>query len=111
MDKIKKINIQTIKKILQRKGYKVSKKQESFLSLYYTAFASLFLILIFYTIPFVIDISSKVFKKNEIVINTSNKNFNRVLEGKEIELGKKSENDEVNYNELFVDIFDFDMNE
>ena len=111
MDKIKKINIQTIKKILQRKGYKVSKKQESFLSLYYTAFVSLFLILIFYTIPFVIDISSKVFKKNEIVINTSNKNFNRVLEGKEIELGKKSENDEVNYNELFVDIFDFDMNE
>ena len=29
MDRIKKINIQTIKKILQKKGYKVSKKNES----------------------------------------------------------------------------------
>ena len=111
MDKLKKINIQTIKKILQRRGYKVSKKHESFFSIYYTAFASIFLILIFYAIPFVINISSKVFKKNEIVINTSNKNFNRVMEGKEIELEKIKENDEVNYKELFVDIFDFDISE
>ena len=111
MDKLKKINIQIIKKILQRRGYKVSKKHESFFSIYYTAFASIFLILIFYAIPFVINISSKVFKKNEIVINTSNKNFNRVMEGKEIESEKNSENDEVNYKELFVDIFDFDISE
>ena len=110
MNKLKKINIQAIKKILQRRGYKVSKKNESFFSIYYTAFASIFLILIFYAIPFVINISSKVFKKNEIVINTSNKNFNRVMEGKEIELENK-ENDEVNYKELFVDIFDFDISE
>jgi hypothetical protein len=111
MDKLKKINIQIIKKILQRRGYKVSKKHESFFSIYYTAFASIFLILIFYAIPFVINISSKVFKKNEMVINTSNKNFNRVMEGKEIESEKNSENDEVNYKELFVDIFDFDISE
>ena len=111
MNKLKKINIQTIKKILQRKGYKISKKNESFFSIYYTAFASIFLILIFYAIPFVINISSKAFKKNEIVINTSNKNFNRVMEGKEIELEKINENDEVNYEELFVDIFDFDISE
>ena len=111
MDKLKKINIQTIKKILQRRGYKVFKKNKSFFSIYYTAFASIFLILIFYAIPFVINISSKVFKKNEIVINTSNKNFNRVMEGKEIESEKNSENDEVNYKELFVDIFDFDISE
>ena len=111
MDKLKKINIQAIKKILQRRGYKISKKNESFFSIYYTAFASIFLILIFYAIPFVINISSKAFKKNEIVINTSNKNFNRVMEGKEIELEKINENDEVNYKELFVDIFDFDMSE
>jgi len=30
MDRFKKIKIQTIKKILQKKGYKVSKKNESF---------------------------------------------------------------------------------
>ena len=111
MNKLKKINIQTIKKILQRKGYKISKKNESFFSIYYTAFASIFLILIFYAIPFVINISSKAFKKNEIVINTSNKNFNRVMEGKEIESEKNSENDEVDYKELFVDVFDFDISE
>jgi len=111
MDKLSKINLQTIKKILQRRGYKVSKKHESFFSIYYTAFASIFLILIFYAIPFVINISSKVFEKNEIVINTSNKDFNRVMEGKEIESEKNSENDEVNYKELFVDIFDFDISE
>ena len=111
MDKLKKINIQTIRKILQRRGYKVSKKHDGFFSIYYTAFASIFLILIFYAIPFVINISSKVFEKNEIVINTSNKNFNKVMEGKEIEPEKNSENDEVNYKELFVDIFDFDISE
>jgi len=111
MDKLKKINIQTIKKILQRKGYKISKKNESFFSVYYTALASVFLILIFYALPFVINISSKVFKKNEIVINTSNKNFNRVMEGKEIESEINNENDEVNYEELFVDIFNFDISE
>ena len=111
MNKLKKINIKAIKKILQRRGYKVSKKHESFFSIYYTAFASIFLILIFYAIPFVINISSKAFKKNEIVINTSNKNFNKVMEGKEIESEKNSENDEVNYKELFVDIFDFDISE
>ena len=88
MNKLKKINIQVIKKILQRRGYKISKKNESFFSIYYTAFASIFLILIFYAIPFVTNISSKAFKKNEIVINTSNKNFNKVMEGKEIESEK-----------------------
>ena len=33
------------------------------------------------------------------------------MEGKEIELEKNKENDEVNYKELFVDIFDFDISE
>ncbi len=80
MDKLKKINIQSIKKILQKKGYKVSKKHESSSSFYYTILASIFLIITFYSIPFIISISSIFFKKNEIVVNSSNKNFNRVLE-------------------------------
>ena len=111
MDKLKKINIQSIKKILQKRGYKVSRKYESSYSFYYTALASIFLIITFYLVPFAINISSKFLKKNEIVINTSNKNFNKVLEGKTIDLEKNSENDEVNYKELFVDIFEFDINE
>ena len=111
MDKLKKINLHTIKRFLQVKGYKVTKKKNGFTSLFNTVFTSLFLILIFYSIPFFVKVSSKYFKKNEIVLNNSNKNFNRVLEGKEIESKKNSENDEVNYKELFVDIFDFEINE
>ena len=111
MDKLKKINIQVIKKILQKRGYKVSKKKESFLSFYYTTFISIFLILIFYSIPLVINFSSKVLKKNEIVINTSNKNFNRVLEGKQIEVDQNNESDFVNKQELFMDILNFNIDE
>ena len=111
MDKFKKINIQTIKKILQKKGYKVSKKHENFLSLYYTTLVSIFLILFFYSMPFIANFSSKFFKKNEIVVNTSNKNFNRVLEGKQIEQAESNESDEVNYKGLFFDILNFDINE
>ena len=111
MDKLKKINIQSIKKILQKKGYKVSKKHESFLSLYYTTFASIFLIIVFYSIPYINNISSKILKKNKIVENTSNKNFNRVLEGKQIELDKNNESDIVNYDGLFLDVLNFDISE
>ena len=111
MDRIKKINIQTIKKILQKKGYKVSKKNESLLNFYYTAFASILLIFFFYSIPLALSVSAKFFKKNEIVINTSNKNFNKVLDGKQIEIDKNDESDEVNYKGLFFDILNFDLSE
>tara|TARA_Y100000590_G_scaffold114640_1_gene130684 strand:- start:954 stop:2084 length:1131 start_codon:yes stop_codon:yes gene_type:complete len=115
MDKLKTINTKILKKILQRKGYKISKKNkfipENFLNFYFTACASIFLIIIFYSIPFVLNISSKILTKDKIVINSSNKNFNRVLQGKEIEIKKDKESDQVNYKELFFDIFDFDINE
>tara|TARA_Y100000590_G_scaffold329486_1_gene374187 strand:+ start:79 stop:1197 length:1119 start_codon:yes stop_codon:yes gene_type:complete len=111
MDKFKKLNIQTIKKILQKKGYKVSKKHETFLSFYYTIFASIFLIIFFYSIPFVIGTSSNFFKKNEVVVNSSNKNFNKVLEGKQIELDKNIESDQLNSKGLYLDILNFDINE
>ena len=111
MDRFKKINIQLIKKVLQKKGYKVSKKNESFLNLYYTTFAGIFLIFFFYSIPLVVSISTKFFKKNEIVVNTSNKNFNKVLEGKQIEIDSSDESDEVNYKGLFLDVLNFDVNE
>tara|TARA_Y100001970_G_scaffold52211_2_gene65983 strand:- start:3287 stop:4405 length:1119 start_codon:yes stop_codon:yes gene_type:complete len=111
MDKLKKINIQTIKKILQLKGYKVSKKHDSFTNIYYTLVVSIFLVFSFYLLPLVISFSSKVLVSDKIVINTSNKNFNRVLEGKDIELNDKNENDDVNYKELFVDVLNFDIEE
>ncbi len=111
MDRLKKINIQSIKKILQSRGYRVSKKQKNSYSFYYTILASLFLIITFYSIPFVASISSKFFKKNEIVLNNSNINFNRILEGKEIQNNNINENEEVDLENLFTDVFEFDLKE
>ena len=90
-----------LKKILQKRGYKISKKHkfisENFFSFYYTSLASILLISLFYLTPTILNFTSKVFTKNKIVVNFSNKNFNKVLEGKEIELiqnEKEKENEE-----------------
>ena len=84
----KQINIFKLKSILQKKGYKISKKHkiisESFFSFYYTALAGILLIFSFYAAPIVFSYTSKILTKNKVVINTSNKNFNRVLEGKKL---------------------------
>ncbi len=106
-------NILAIKKFLQSKGYKVSKKNkiipENFIAFYYTAVGSVFLILFFYLIPITLN-SSGIFSKNDIVVNSSKQNFSKVFEGKEIDL-KKDENEEVDAKNLFLDVFDIDINE
>ena len=116
MKKLAQINIQKIKKILQNKGYKIHKNQKAFpkiiVNFFYTSIVGTFFIGFFYVAPFIIDFSKKNFSKNEIVLNNSNKNFNRVLEGKEIELNKNlEENDEVDFKDLFTDVFEFNINE
>jgi len=74
--------------------------------------AGVFFIGLFYTIPFVVDFSKKKFEKNKVVLNNSNSNFNRVLEGKEIKKNKNiDENDEVDFENLFTDVLEFDSNE
>mgnify|MGYP000899348131 CR=1 FL=1 len=71
-----------------------------------------FFIGFFYSIPLIWSFSSKIFSKNEIVLNNSNKNFNKVLQGKEIESNSNiEENDEVNIKDLFTDVFEFNINE
>jgi len=116
MYNLAKINILKIKKILQNKGYTIYKKQkivpkiiENF---FYTAVIGIFFIGFFYVTPFIVDYSKKKFNKNEIVLNNSNLNFNRVLEGKEIQENRNlTENDEVDFRDLLTDVFDFDINE
>jgi len=106
-------NILKIIKILKNKGYKVSKKnnqsQKNFLGFYYTFLASIFLILFFYLIPFTQKMYTDIFATNKIIINESNKNFNRVLKGKEIEV-KKNEK-KVEFKDVYFDVFDVDINE
>ena len=116
MQKLPKINIFKLKKILQNKGYKIYKNQKtipkSFENFFYITILGVFLIGIFYVTPFIIDFSKKKLNKNEIVLNNSSINFNRVLEGKEIQNNRNlKEDDEVDFKDLFTDVFEFDINE
>ena len=114
MNNTKNISILKLKKILQKKGYIISKRHkfipEKFVSLYYTSLISIFLISFFYLTPLILKVYKTTFSKNEIVLNNSNINFNKVLEGKEIELNNKNESEEVNYKDLFFDVLDIEIN-
>ena len=114
MNKLVKISIPKIKKLLQSKGYKIYKKQRPFSKLsvnfFYTTMVGFFFIGFFYIIPSIVDISKKKFAKNKIFLNNSNINFNRVLEGKEIKENKNFiEDNEVNSGDLFTDVFEFNI--
>ena len=116
MNKLVQINIPKIKKLLQSKGYKIYKKQKKYpkitLNFFYTTMVGVFFVGFFYVIPSVVDFSKKKFSKNKVVLNNSSINFNRVLEGKEIEENKNfNEDNEVNSNDLFTDVFEFNINE
>ena len=116
MNKLAKINILKLKKILQSKGYRIQKNQKKFPkffeNFFYITLVGFFVIGFFYTAPIIIDFSKKNFGKNETVLNNSSINFNRVLEGKEIQNSKNIiEDDEVNLKDLFTDVFEFDINE
>ena len=116
MQKLPRINIFKLKKILQNKGYKIYKNQKtiskSFENFFYITIVGIFFIGIFSITPVIIDFSKKKFNKNEIVLNNSSINFNRVLEGKEIQNNRNlKEDDEVDFKDLFTDVFEFDINE
>jgi len=116
MNKLPKIDIFKIKKILQSKGYKIYRKETRYpkfvVNFFYTTIVGVFFISFFYVTPFVLDFSKKKLIKNETVLNNSNINFNRVLEGKEIEKNTNlNENDEVVSRNLFTDVFEFNIKE
>jgi len=116
MNKIVNMNIPKIKKFLQSKGYKIYRKQKTLskvsVNFFYTAITGIFFVGFFYIIPSAVDFSKKKFSKNKTVLNNSSINFNRVLEGKEVkEKNNLIEDDEVNSNGLFTDIFEFNINE
>ena len=116
MNRIVKINIPKIKRLLQSQGYKIYKRQKTFskfsVNFFYTTIVGVFFVGFFYIAPSIVDISKKKFSKNKIILNNSNINFNRVLEGKEITENKNFiEDNEVNSGDLFTDVFEFDVNE
>ena len=58
--------------------------------------------------PSIISISSKFLSSPSIVENNSKLNFEKVLDGKEIDLNKEEESDKLKVTDLFLDIFEFE---
>ena len=114
MKKFNQLTFFKIKKFLQERGYKVSKKNkiisENFSSFYYLSLASIFLVFFFYLIPVAVNFYLVNFTDSEIVVNSSNKNFNRVLEGKEIE-SISEESEKADFKNLYYDVFDMNISE
>ena len=107
------LNLLKIKKILLKKGY-IIKKNSSLINLKpfkrfnYTILASVILIFSFGIIPSVIKLSSKLLSSPLTVENNSKLNFEKVLDGKNLELkNKKEESDKLKVTDLFLDIFEF----
>ena len=116
MNHFAKININKLKKFLQNRGYRIYKKQKSYPksieNFFYTTMMGIFFVGLFYVAPSLKDFYIKNLNKNETVLNNSNLNFNRVLEGKDIKKNRTlNESDEVEFGDLFTDVFDFDISE
>ncbi len=111
--KPKNLNLIKIKKILLKKGYIIQKSsslinRKPFKSFNYTILASFFLIFSFGIMPSVIKFSSKFLSSPLIVENNSKLNFEKVLDGKNLEPNKEGESDKLKVTDLFLDIFEFE---
>ena len=108
---IKNLNIKNLYKTFNlRKKIDFNKKNKNtnvFLSFYYTTLSSSLLILFFYLLPPFSNFIEKNFHKNQIILNSSKLDFNKVLEGKELKKNIE-ENDELNAKNLYDDIIDIE---
>ena len=112
--KPKNLNLLKIKKILLKKGYIIKKNSslinlKPFKSFNYTILASVILIFSFGIMPYVLKLSSKLLSSPLTVENNSKLNFEKVLDGKNLELNnEKEESDKLKVTDLFLDIFEFE---
>ncbi|MBH00542.1 MAG: glucosaminidase [Candidatus Pelagibacter sp.] len=102
------MNIEEIKKILLKKGFKISrlrrnKNYAKYRSVYISAFVSLFLIGTFAILPSIFNIFSDTFKKNNVVENYSKKYLEKVLSGEKLVIDK-SIDDALDERHLFEDV-------
>ena len=107
-----KFYLSDIKKIFLKKGYTVYRKKtkpinRDFKNLIYVTLSSFFLIFIFSLLPKTVEFAANILIKPEIIENNSKLNFEKVFEGKELEL-KPEEKKKVAFKDLFFDVFDFD---
>ena len=107
-----KFYLSNVKKFLLKKGYTVYRKKtkpinRDFKNLIYVTLSSFLLIFIFSLLPKTVKFAANILIKPEIVENNSKLNFEKVFEGKELEL-KPEEKKKIAFKDLFFDVFDFD---
>ena len=112
MTNLNKLSLTKIRNILLKKGYIIDRKPAKSLSkdvknFFYIALFSFFLIGFFGALPTIINLTSNIFSKAEVIENNSKKNFEIVLSGKELELSPE-EKKKISFKDLFFDVFDFD---
>ena len=106
--KNKKISLNSIKKILIDQGFTIKKKKSNFFlkdlkSFYLTAISSFGLIIIFTLIPLSVNIKEDIKVSKSTIDNTSNVDFQKVLDGKSI--NQKNVDEGLDLENLFEDIF------
>ena len=117
--KIRPVDIKSLRKILSRKGFLLSKKsilkkQSSLLNLYKISAFSLLIITFFYILPPSYKFIHKVLKPNLEIENSSNQKLVQVLEGKLLEENElNSENysnadQDLVYQELYGEVTEED---
>ncbi len=104
--------ISNVKKFFIKKNYNIYRKKtkpvnKDFKNLSLVFLSSFLLILFFSLLPKTASIAYKILKKPQIVENNSKLNFEKVFEGKELEL-KPEEKKKIAFKDLFFDVFDFD---
>ena len=111
MQKRRKLNISTIKKILVEKGFIVRKRKNffhfnDFKSFYYTLLSGLIIIPIFFLIPLSVEIKRDL-NLNKTVVNNSQLDLQKVLDGKTLKKNDKVD-EGLDIKNLFEDIFSFE---
>jgi len=113
--KIKNLDIKSLRKILLKKGFLLSrksfvKKQSSLHNLYKISLASLLIISFFYILPTSFNYLANVFKTNPEIENSSNKKLTLVLEGKSFneETYNDTTDQDLVYQELYGEVIEED---
>ena len=112
----KSFDLEEIKKVLRKKGLKISKKKNINLfninkdlkSFYYTLLTSFVIIFFFFSLPSFVDFQKNTILLSKEIENKSKSNLEKVLKG--IPLDNSSQVDEgLNIKNLLEDVFKFDQ--
>ncbi len=108
LNKYKTMKVSEIKKILIRRGFKISRMKKSNLNkdlknLYLTSFLSLFIIGLFSILPIINNFLNNNFKSSKVIENNSKKYLEKVLSGETL-LTENNLDDELDERHLYEDI-------